>query len=604
MKSHPQKRYADFHGVNLSYQADRIDDRLLAALYNAWCDPTGQIQKAFGYYPVTLADAFGLTTASARTKVWTMAKMRGKDSNARALAVAGAGLFMCIPNNLYDAWAQIAYTAFEADPELDQPCAIVFRNRFGYVQNLDDMPFRVRMENDDGSDPSWEAEPLGLRPPLVAMKFTSGSATDASGGGAGRFPPSSKTMYAVTFVYGDNGDRGESAPSVVQYLWLTSAENYATVTFTDIPLGPTGCTARRIYRSEIGRGYTVLSGEGGRLQSYFPRGTAEMFFLTEIPDNTTQTLTDLRDNSGLDYTRRMPPARPFPPRSKYQVLHLDRLFWAHLREHPWVMAVHSDEGATSVSATVTISNTGNGTITIAGTGLVGATVSDYKTKSLRTIFSEIAVGFDVSISIGAWTTSEVVARIAPGVDWERTYVFREVTSQNIFGSANVFWFEAIDGGDGCQYYRNRVMFSDLAFPEEVNPFNQFEIAKDDAYPITNLQRDDFTLCVATQDKWWLATGDFVPNELFVPNFAVSASRAEHGSLCTRPDAAVSTPYGIFFISLAGLRILRGGSDAPAGMEIDKLLMERLLVEPRTRDNPCLEFWQDTLYIAFPANVTV
>lgn len=613
MKSHPSKRYDFFHGVDLSYQADRIDDRSLASLWEAWCDPTGQIQKAYGYYPVTLADAFGVTTGdTARQKMWTMARFRGKDSKARALAILGSGAFMSVPNDIYDAWATIDFaTNFKAAPVLDQACAIVFRNRFGYVQNITDLPWRVKMEEDDGSDPSWVAEPLGLIPPNSPF-------SDATTTGAGAlFPINSRTAYLVTFVYGNNGERGESGPSLPGIV-LASA-SAAGLDLDGLPLGPSGVTARRIYRTQIGRSSNKPGGTTATDDAFFNGPFApEAFFLAEIPNNTTQTYQDTKPDSSLDFTRRVPPQRPMPPRSKYQIVHLDRIFWAHLREHPWVATVCTMEdqtGMTVNTATVTISNAGNGTITIVvdttpNTFDATITVNDYKTKSLKTIRQAINNSYGTFASVGGFfgvTGTGVIFRTMAGVDDSRTYVFREVTLEPIAGGENTFPFEAIDSADavdGCEYFRDRVMFSDLAFPEEINPFNQFEVAKDDAYPITNMQNDDFTLCVATQDKWWLIAGDFIPNELFVPNFSVSASRAEHGSLCSRPDACVSTPYGIFFISLAGLRLLRGGSDAPAGMEIDKLLMERLLTEPRTRDNPCMVFDSDTLAIAFPANVTV
>ena len=67
---------------------------------------------------------------------------------------------------------------------------------------------------------------------------------------------------------------------------------------------------------------------------------------------------------------------------------------------------------------------------------------------------------------------------------------------------------------------------------------------------------------------------------------------------------MSTPYGIFYISVAGLRLLTRGSDSPAGMEIDTLLLSRIINEPRARDNPCMVFWSDTLRIAFPADVVI
>lgn len=592
MKSHPSKVYDKFHGVNLSYAARRIDDASLAVLNNAWCDMTGRIEKAFGYYPVTTADAFGITTASSPTsKLWVMEKYRGKDGNARALAVLGGGLYRSTPNSLYDSWAPIAFTDFQVAPDLNSASAIAFRNRYGYHQNGTDIPFRVKMEEDDGSDPSTEAEVLGLRAPCSAADTWTESA-------GSRFPEDSQTTYAVTFVY---GDRGESGPS--PFVTVQAAANAEYFEATGVPIGPPGVTGRRIYRTRIGQGKATASSSTKNIDFY---PSLELFRVGEFFDNTSTTFRDTSDDTKLDYTQRVPPPRPLPPRSKYQKLHLDRLFWANLTEHPWVMNVCSVEGNVALTAaTVTISNSGNGTITLKqniGAGLVTIiTINNYKTLTLSAIRALILSTWTQFGFSNAQTGTNFFARVQPGVDDTRMYTFAEVTEQNIYKNANVFSFEAIDGSET---FPNRVMFSDLAFVEEINPFNSFDISKDDAYPITNLQRDDFTLCVATQDKWWLVSGSFIPNELFVPDFTVSASRAEHGSFCTRPDACCSTPYGIFFISIAGVRLLRTGSDAPAGIEIDDLVLQRIVNEPRARDNPCMIFWNDTIYIAFPADVTV
>lgn len=598
MKTKPSRRYESWNGMSREDDPDRIDDRYCVALENGIPTRTGRITKSGGFYPTTYALAMGITQ---ETKIHTLARYKGKDSIARAVAVAGSRFLRSGAANIYSTWTAATYPTDIATPALNRPAAIVFRNRYVYHQNGVDIPFRWKMEEDDGTTPGTEVEVLGLRPPLW---FSSGTLVSSTAGV--RFPADRGTAYALTFVY---GDRGESCPSPVQI--IHSATGNDSFTFDNIPTGPSGCTARRVYRSQIGRvenpgGEATTEGGIKRVLGYNP-ANYEMFFLREISDNTSTTFEDNFDDSTLDFLTRIPPMRLFPPRAYYQIQHLDRIFWANLRDHPWTMGIVSDPDVALTSAVITISNTGNGTITIT-TNLATVTVSDYKTKPLIRILFEINVsggsGYSQALGVGQVSCDDdIVARQAPGVDVDRTYVFNEVTSRSILGNANVYWLQAIDGDpvvvDGPERFPNRVVFSDITFPEEVNAFNTFDISKDDAYPIRGLFRNDYTLAPMTQNTIWLVTGSFIENEFYVPDFSVNRSQSEHGNFCTRPDSIAETPDGFFFIAEDGLRYFKGQSSQRIGHAIDPVLMARLRIEPRTRDSVAMNYRSGKLRIAFP-----
>lgn len=611
MKKHPVQSWPAFEGQSDTDPADRLAEGKLALNMNAICTPTGQITDYGGTYPVTMADALGVTTGGSRTKIHSAARFRGKNSIARAVAIVGSNMMRSGPNNIYDPWLPVTFLPDYEQPLLDRPAAFVFRNRYCYHQNGVDLPFRVKMEEDDETTASTDAEVLGILPPLHGPK--AGSLTSGT-----LFPDGSITDYAVTFVY---GNRGESGPSPrMSFTLFAGTGSKATCPLTYIPLGPTGVTARRIYRTQIGRG--EWRGYGAELQREraYKAPPIELFFLAEIPDNTTTTYTDGdsvstggADNS-LDYSRRCPPPRPLPPISKYQIVHQDRIIWANLRDHPWVFGVVGDPTLSGSSTyALTISNTGNGTITVVVTGGAAAgtrTVSDYKTKSLREIWQGLQdlprydyIGeFTQNVGAGDGTTCV----IAPGVDWDRTYRFREVTSQAITGDANTFWFEAIDDTtdavvvDGTEKFPNRVMFSNLSFPEEINPLNAVDVSRHDVYPITGLFHNDYTLGVCTENDIWLITGSFsVDPDTFEPDFSIGRSQSEHGSFCTRPDAIATTPKGFVFVAKDGLRMFQGQGSVRFGRDIKRRLMERILVEPRARDNVSLCYENGRLYIAYP-----
>ena len=114
--------------------------------------------------------------------------------------------------------------------------------------------------------------------------------------------PAATWNYYVTFVYGGRGEsqRGTASGNV------TTAAGNLTVNLTNVPLGPTGCTARRIYR----RDNAVT--------------TNPTYFAVEISDNTTTTATD--DNTNNDLARRTRNSAAIPPVSRYIVWHQNRLF--------------------------------------------------------------------------------------------------------------------------------------------------------------------------------------------------------------------------------------------------------------------------------------
>ena len=609
MKNHPVKSWEKFKGMNATDPSDRIDDEELAFLLNAVCDKSGRIQSWQGMYPVTMADDLGLTDLTGKRKVHIAARFRGKTTQQRGVAVVGSTFMRTGPNNVYQNWSEITFPADIAAPALDRVASIAFRNRYCYHQNGVDIPFRVQMENDDLTAPDLEAEVMGLKPPIHGCMINISTATAGT-----TFPPNSITEYAVTFVY---GDRGESAPSPVTVFSVYSPLTYQDAPLYNIPLGGTGVTARRIYRTKIGTGsWPGYSPELQRQLAYAPQ-KAELFFLTELPDNTTTTYTDGVSAAGitvdqLDFSHRCPPMRPFPMRSYYQTIHQDKFVWANLREHPWVFAIQGDPVLGAGGTVITVDNTGNGTITIVITGGAAAgtcTVSNYKTKTLRQIWKLITVSprYDMAGFIGAVAAGQgAICIVAPGVDWDRSYRFRAVTSKTITTDAQAIWLEAIDDAtdtvvvDGCERFPNRGMWSNVLHPEEINPLNFVDISRHDVYPITGLFRDDYTVGVCTENDIWTLTGTLAADpETWKPEFTISRTQSEHGSFCTRPDAIVQMPDGVIFVAKDGLRLYRGQNSTPWGHEVKDILMKRLLVEPRARDNVSLCYENGIFYVAFP-----
>ena len=65
-----------------------------------------------------------------------------------------------------------------------------------------------------------------------------------------------------------------------------------------------------------------------------------------------------------------------------------------------------------------------------------------------------------------------------------------------------------------------------------------------------------------------------------------------------PDAIAPTPDGFIFVAKDGLRIFQGQSSRRFGRDIKRRLMERILVEPRARDNLSMAYENGILYIAY------
>ena len=596
MKNHAVRSWPAFGGMSDTDPDDRIAEHELALNLNAVCDPTGRIVPWSSIYPVTPGSNLGVTATGVKAKVHCASRFRGKNAQGRAVAIVGSGMYRTGPNNIYQTWVPITFPTAYSTPALDRAAAFVFRNRYCYHQNGVDMPFRVLMENDDLSSPKTLAEIMGLRAPLSVCH----SGSEAAGS---RFPISRQTAYAVTFVY---GDRGESGPSPL--VTFQPSATAVSQTLTTIPVGPSGVTARRIYRSLIGA--APLRASTATKYIDWPV-SSELFFLAEISDNAATSFTDSYDDAMLDFSRRCPPARPMPPVAAYQVVHQDRIAWANIKENPQVMFICSVEGNAALTAsTVTVSNTGNGTITIKhniGAGLVTfITVSNYKTKTLAAIRAEILVTYSNQVAAAGFASgSNWYARVAPGVDDTRTYRFAEIVDQNIYKNANVYSFEAIDDStdavvvDGQEKFPNRVMWSNLTFVEEINPLNTVDLSRHDVYPVTGLFRNDYTLGVCTQDAIWLLTGSLSADpETFMPDFSISRSQSEHGSFCTRPDAIAETPGGILFVAKDGLRVFQGQSSKRFYRQIKRRLMERIVNEPRARDNLSMCYEGGVLYIAY------
>jgi hypothetical protein len=456
-------------------------------------------------------------------------------------------------------------------------------------------------ETDDGTAPSAVAEILGLAPPPY---FHSGT-TGGTAGTRTRFPLNVTTAYAITYVY---GDRGESGPSPVQPYQTTLGLD--EIGFTRLPVGPSGVTKKRIYRSQIGHADNPFVSAA----AIDKVSTKALYLLDEIP-NATQTYTDAKDDSQLDYSQSMPPPRPFPPISKYQVFHLDRIFMSNVRDHPYTMQFVADPGDAApllvdASGTITISNAGNGTITVTHVNTtpttITTTVNNYKTKTLSAIRAEIMTGFSLALGFNM-TTSGVICRIAPGLDDTRTYTFKEVTAQSIFGAANAYWAVAIDDTAtmGMRWFPNRTFFTEIAFPEQVDFFNTFDITTGGSKKITGAVHSelDGSLVLFTEDKPFIVSGDFVPAiDTGVPVFRIDPAIANVGNICYRPDAVCATDIGIFYVGYDGLRLFRGEKSVPAGREVQNWF-KRLLREPVCRDNLSMNYHGGLLRIALPTEET-
>lgn len=590
--------------------ADRLAEKKSALLMNGIADKTGRICKNHGVSLVATASSLRMTATSGRQTIrsaHTYQGRNGESPSSRLLTVLGASLLRSGENDLMSAHTAITFPSNIDTPVLDKAAAGVFRQRYFYHQNGVDIPFRVECETDDGTAPSAVAEILGLKPPLIFGHYASVTA-----GNGKRFPDLVGTSYAVTFVY---GNRGESGPSPI----FTEEATIGSVTvdtnsFTMIPLGPSGCTARRIYRTQIGHGEFGGATAKATVAKMLTGQKGPLYFLAEIPDNTTTTFSDSTDDSGLDYSTPCPYPRPFPPIAKYAAFHLDRIFWSNGRQHPYVMGVMNDPTRTDHTITntrVTISNTGNGTITFdifyTAAWHTDVVVSNYKTKTLRAILIEILRSAATAFggAAGSYTVDGHCACPAAGIDVDRTYTFKEVTQQTIFGGENVYWFVAIDDTttEGLEWFPNRTWFTEIAFPEQVDGFNNFDITTGGSKKITACVHSelDGSLVIFTEDKPFIVSGDFIPAlDTGVPVFRIDPAIASTGNICYRPDAVCATDIGIFYVAYDGLRLFRGERSTPVGRDVQNWFA-RVLRQPVARDNVSMNYHGGILRIALPTD---
>ena len=587
---------------------DRLAEKKSALLMNGIIDKTGRVTKNRGVSMVATASSLRMIATSGRNTIRSSHAYQGRNGqnpSSRLLTVLGASLLRSGENDLMSAHTAITFPSNIDTPALDRAASGVFRQKDFYHQNGVDIPFKVACETDDGTAPSAVASVLGLIPPAYC-------ATDIAANGVGsRFPATLPVGYCMTFVY---GTRGESGPSPVQYV------NYAASGVTKFDLrnpepAPTGCTARRIYRTMIGRTSVTTAATSTSLdyaQWEKPANAQAMYLLTEITDSTTTSYSDDKDDNALDYSTPVPPPRPYPPISKYQAFHLDRIFMANGREHPYVMQVVcpvKSGGSPISSGSVTVSNTGNGTISFAAND--GSprtlTVSNYKTLTLRAILALINIGYTIYDGNGAQspTFTRWVAKCSAGVDLDRTYTFKEVTSQSIVSSAGAYNFVAIDDTttEGLRWFPNRTWFTEIGFPEQMDGFNNFDITTGGSKKITACVHSelDGALVLFTEDKPFIVSGDFVPAlDTGAPVFRIDPAIAATGNICYRPDAVCATDIGIFYVAYDGLRLFRGERSTPVGRDVQDWFA-RVLRQPVARDNLSMHYHGGILRIALPTD---
>ena len=600
------KGVKEFSGMESADPMDRLAEKKSALLMNGIIDKTGRVVKNRGVSMVATASSLRMTATSGRNTIrssHTYQGRNGQNPSSRLLTVLGATLLRSGENDLMSAHTAITFPSNIDTPVLDRAAAGVFRQKDFYHQNGVDIPFKVACETDDGTAPSATAEVLGLKPPPFCFQYSTKTA-----GNAKRFPPNVQTSYAVTFVY---GDRGESGPSFVMSLQLTTGDGTNDeIGYAFLPVGDANVTARRIYRTQIGHGILpTLSGGMARRQSHGPRQA--MYLVSEISDNTTTTWTDKYDDASLDYSTPCPPPRPFPPISKYQAFHLDRIFMANVREHPYVLGVMADltraAGAPFTNYRVTVSNTGNGTITFEKFNAGWATdftIADYKTKTLYTIANNILSSASSSLAPGTFGVAATCA-VAAGIDLDRTYTFKAVSQQVIYAGADTYWFVAIDDTttEGLRWFPNRTWFTEIAFPEQMDGFNNFDLTTGGSKKITALVHSelDGALVIFTEDKPFIVSGDFIPAiDTGVPVFRIDPAIASTGNICYRPDAVCATDIGIFYVAYDGLRLFRGERSTPVGRDVQDWFA-RVLRQPVARDNLSMNYHGGILRVALPTD---
>lgn len=604
------KAVDEFSGMESAEPPDRIETLMSALLVNGHVDRTGRVRKQHGVSMVATGSSYRMTATSGRLTPRSGHVYQGRNGqnpSSRLLTVLGGNLFRSQENDLMSAHEIILFPANIDTPVLNKAAAGVFRQKDFYHQNGVDVPFKVACETDDGTAPSTTATVLGLIPPAYCFN-------DIAANGVGtRFPINRAVGYCMTFVY---GERGESGPSPVQYVQY-AASGVVKFDLRDLQPAPAGCTIRRIYRTQIGRTQVTTAAASTSLdyaQWEKPANSQLMALLTEITDSATTAYSDDKNDSSLDFSTLVPPPRPFPPISKYQVFHLDRIFWSNVREHPYVAEVISGKkntGNTFVSSSITISNTGNGTITLnANEGTPRTTtVANYKTKTLAAIEKEINVGYTIYDGAGAQnpTFNYWIFKITAGIDANRRYTFKEVTTQSILASAGAFQLVAIDdtATEGLRWFPNRTVFSEIAFPEQVDLLNSFDITTGGSKKITGSLHSelDASLILFTEDKPFIVSGDFVPAiDTGVPVFRIDPAIANVGNICYRPDATSPTDIGDFYTGYDALRLFRGEKSVPAGREVQNWFA-RILREPVTRDQLSMNYHGGLLRIALPTEET-
>lgn len=609
MKNHPSKVYSNWAGMHSADPPDRIEDIRCALLKNMYCDFTGRIVKSKGVSIVTTAAALGLVEDGGRTSVRSLHVYEGQvgeNPSARALAVVGGNLMRSQADDLFADWEAVDFPTDIDTPSLDRAAAVAFRGLYAYHQNGLDFPFRIKCEEDDPTTSlTNDAEVLGLKPPAACM-FQSGSTS----GTAKRFAANSPTTYCITFVYGDRGESG--AGVLLSWAVIPPTATVDELDFENIPLGGTGCTARRIYRSAIGRGKNPIGGSSAQkdIVAWIERGVdVEMGLIAEIADNTTTTWTDKFDNSAIDFATPPPQRRPFPPIAQYQIMHLDKLFWAKLRDHPWVLGALYDQSRTDIAPaayTVSISNSGAGTITFKDDGSTDFTISSYKTKTLREIMIAMlsaATNPPTTAITDKYTGTGVCPVPAGGIDLDRTYTFKEVTDQSIFSTA--YWFTAIDDDttQGLQWHPNGVAWSDEVFPEQVSYRNSVLLTRFGSKRITGEILMDNTPIITTDTDCFALPGSFIPDNDGIPAFEVHRSQASHGSICPNPNAMTSVPgVGIAMIAHDDLRAFRGDSSILWAPEI-RNWFSRIQREPVTRDFLTTAYHKGEVFIALATDET-
>ena len=149
---------------------------------------------------------------------------------------------------------------------------------------------------------------------------------------AGGTIPDGTYVHAISFVYGSRGESWYGTEGTART--TNSGGGNSQINLTNIPLGPSGTTARRIYRRNTA---AVANPE---------------LFVGELTDNTTTTFND--DNANLDNARRGRNVAAIPPICRYPYFHKNRslylwqtgdrsrFWWGELRTPDIVLTASTD----------------------------------------------------------------------------------------------------------------------------------------------------------------------------------------------------------------------------------------------------------------------